>query len=135
MTKAIKIENLTKVFETTKKNEKGKKEKTKFTAVDNVSFEVNRGEIVGFLGPNGAGKSTTIKMATGILHPTSGEALVATFNPWTQRNDMAYKIATMFGQKSSLLSHLPVIDSYRLNGAIYDIDKEELEANIKEIAE
>ena len=135
MKKAIEVKNLTKVFETTKKNEKGKKEKAKFTAVDNVSFEVNKGEIVGFIGPNGAGKSTTIKMMTGILFPTSGEALVATFNPWNQRNDMAYKIATMFGQKSSLLSHLPVIDSYRLNGAIYDIDKEELENNIREIAE
>ena len=124
----IRVENLSKVFET-----KVKKETKKFTAVDNVSFEVEQGEIVGFIGPNGAGKSTTIKMMTGILFPTDGTATVATYNPWTERKQMAYKIATMFGQKSSLLSHLPVIDSYRLLGAIYDIPKDTIEERIKEI--
>ena len=122
---------LSKTFET-----KGKKEtKDVFTAVDNISFEVNPGEIVGFIGPNGAGKSTTIKMMTGILYPSSGDVTVCGYNPWTERKEMAYNIATMFGQKSCLLSHLPVIESYKLLGAIYDLDKKTLEERINEIAE
>ncbi|MBR5227831.1 MAG: ATP-binding cassette domain-containing protein [Clostridia bacterium] len=135
MKKAIVVSNLTKVFETRKKNKEGKKEKVKFTAVDNINFKVEQGEIVGFIGPNGAGKSTTIKMMTGILYPTSGDACVAGFNPWRERKIMTYKIATMFGQKSSLIAHLPVIESYRLLGAIYDIEKNVLEERIQEIVE
>jgi len=129
MKKAITVNNLTKVFETKKK---GMREKELFTAVDNISFEVNQGEIIGFIGPNGAGKSTTIKMLTGILFPTSGEAIVEGYNPWKERNSFTYEIATMFGQKSSLIAHLPVIESYRLLGAIYDIDKKTLDERIKE---
>ena len=132
MKKAIEVRNLTKVFETKKK---GKKAASYFTAVDNINFEVEQGEIIGFIGPNGAGKSTTIKMVTGILYPTEGEALVEGFNPWKERKSMAYEIATMFGQKSSLLSHLPVIESYHLLGAIYDIPKDVLEERIQESVE
>lgn len=131
MKKEITVTGLSKTFEM--KAKKGAKEL--FTAVDNISFEVEQGEIIGFIGPNGAGKSTTIKMMTGILYPSSGDVRVCGFNPWTQRREMTYNIATMFGQKSSLLSHLPVIESYKLLGAIYDIDKETLEARIKEVAE
>ena len=131
MKKAIKVEGLSKTFET-----KGKKnEKSLFTAVDNISFEVQQGEIIGFIGPNGAGKSTTIKMMTGILYPSSGDVSVCGYNPWKNRREMAYHIATMFGQKSCLLSHLPVIESYKLLGAIYDIDKETLNERIQEIVE
>ena len=131
MKKGIVVTGLSKTFET--KGKKGKK--GLFTAVDNISFEVNKGEIIGFIGPNGAGKSTTIKMMTGILYPSSGEVTVCGYNPWMQRKEMAYNIATMFGQKSCLLSHLPVIESYKLLGAIYDIDKKTLEERINEIAE
>lgn len=133
MKKIIELVNLSKVFETKVKGKFGRKETKSFTAVDNINLEVNQGEIVGFIGPNGAGKSTTIKMMTGILWKTSGEAIVAGFNPWKERQPMTYKIGTMFGQKSSLLSHLPVIDSYKLLGAIYDIDKEVLNERIEEI--
>lgn len=129
MKKAIVVKNLSKTFEV----KKNKKEKVLFTAVDNVSFEVEQGEVIGFIGPNGAGKSTTIKMLTGILYPTSGEVSVCGYNPWESRKEMTYQIATTFGQKSSLLSHLPVIESYKLLGAIYDIDKETLNERIKEI--
>lgn len=134
MKTAIKVTNLTKVFEIKKKQGKIK-ETSNFTAVDNVNFEVKQGEIVGFIGPNGAGKSTTIKMMTGILYQTSGEALIQGYNPVTERYKMAYEIATMFGQKSSLIAHLPVIESYRLLGAIYDIDKETLNERITETSE
>lgn len=128
----IKVSNLSKSFEV-KKRVGTKKVKSTIVAVDNISFTVNKGEIIGFIGPNGAGKSTTIKMLTGILFPTNGTAEVAGFNPWTNRTRMSYKIATMFGQKSSLLPHLPVIDSYKLLGAIYDIDSKTLKSRIEEI--
>jgi ABC-2 type transport system ATP-binding protein len=74
-------------------------------------------------------------MMTGILYPTSGEVSVCGYNPWEQRKEMTYHIATMFGQKSSLISHLPIIESYRLLGAIYDIPKDVLNERIKEITD
>lgn len=131
MESLIRIENLSKTFET-----KHKKQRQTFTAVDNVSFEVKSGEIVGFIGPNGAGKSTTIKMMTGILHPSSGSASICGYTPWSKdRIKMTYHIGTMFGQKSSLYSHLPVLQSYKLLGAIYDIKADVLNERIKEIAD
>ena len=132
MKKVIEVKGLSKVF--TLKS-KGKKESKTLTAVDNVNFEIRPGEIIGFIGPNGAGKSTTIKMMTGILYPTSGEVSVCGFNPWEQRKEMTYHIATMFGQKSSLISHLPIMESYKLLGAIYDIPKDVLNERIKEITD
>ncbi|MBE5821578.1 MAG: ATP-binding cassette domain-containing protein [Clostridiales bacterium] len=125
-----KIDNLTKVF--TIKEKKNKVEKI---AVNNVSFEIKKGEIIGFLGPNGAGKSTTIKILTGILHPTEGEAVVCDYVPWKQRIELTRNIGCLFGQKSQLNQFLPIIDSYRLLGAIYDIKKEELIKTINEYAE
>ena len=81
---------------------KGKKEKKEYTAVDEISFNVKKGEIIAFVGPNGAGKSTTIKMLSGIIHPTDGQIKVAGLNPSKQRKQLAYKIGCMFGQKSGL---------------------------------
>ena len=130
MKNIITVKDLSKTFET--KSKKGKKDL--FTAVDNISFEVSPGEIIGFIGPNGAGKSTTIKMMTGILFPTEGDVSVCGYSPWLKRHDMTYHIGTMFGQKSSLLSHLPVIESYKLLGAIYDIDKDVLNERIDEVS-
>ncbi len=106
--------------------------KEEFTAVDNISFSAEKGEIIAFVGPNGAGKSTTIKMLTGIIHPTDGTMKVAGLDPVKQRKQLAYKIGCMFGQKSSLWMHLPAIDTYRLLGAMYDIPKGEIEARIQE---
>ncbi len=133
----IKVTNLNKVFTKTIKKSGLQRffcsEKKEYKAVNGVSFEVKKGEIVAFVGPNGAGKSTTIKMLTGILHPTSGDITVAGLNPSRDRKKLAYKIGCMFGQKSSLWMHLPAIDTYRLYGAMYDIPKEELEDRIGEI--
>ena len=133
----IKVENLKKNFTKVKKK-KGIKgfffpDKEKFEAVKDISFEVNKGELVAFVGPNGAGKSTTIKMLTGIIHPSEGNVLVDGLNPVKDRKKLAYKIGCMFGQKSSLWMHLPAIDTYRLYGAMYDIEKKELEKRINEI--
>lgn len=112
-----------------------KKSKMKINAVEDVSFEVEKGEIVAFIGPNGAGKSTTIKMLTGIIQPTNGSISVAGFNPTVDRKRLAYKIGCMFGQKSQLYMHLTVRDSYKLLCSIYDMDKETTQKKIEEIAE
>ena len=135
----IKVENLCKTFERPKKK-KGlmsylKPEKEKFEAVKGVSFQVNRGEMVAFVSHNGAGKSTTIKMMTGIVHPTSGRVDIAGLDPTTQRKKLAYKIGCLFGQKSGLWMHLPAIDTYKLYGAIYDIDEEIVMKRINELVE
>ncbi|RAV20460.1 ABC transporter ATP-binding protein [Paenibacillus contaminans] len=92
-------------------------------AVEGIEFQVNEGEKVAFLGPNGAGKSTTIKMLTGILHPTSGYADVLGLCPWKDRGRLAYRIGSVFGQKSQLWYHLPVTDSFELMGSIYELGK------------
>ncbi|MFO7585986.1 MAG: ATP-binding cassette domain-containing protein, partial [Anaerolineales bacterium] len=68
-------------------------------AVRNLSFEMDNGELLGFIGPNGAGKSTTIKILTGILHPSGGEAQVLGFIPWRERQKLAFQIGTVFGQR------------------------------------
>lgn len=95
-----------------------------FKAVDDISFKVNKGERIAFVGPNGAGKSTTIKMLTGILHPSEGTIKVAGLDPIKDRKKVAYKIGCLFGQKSSLWMHLTAFDSYKLFGAIYDLDED-----------
>jgi ABC-2 type transport system ATP-binding protein len=104
-------------------------------AVRNVSFTVDPGEVVAFLGPNGAGKSTTIKMLTGILSPTSGNARVLGLDPCRDRTRLAMGIGTVFGQKSQLWFHLPPSDSFRLLGAIYEIPEPELERRKADLVE
>ena len=88
-------------------------------AVENVSFTVNKGEIIGYLGPNGAGKSTTIKMMTGVLEPTSGEILVNGCVPYKNRTRNAQNIGVVFGQRSQLWWNLPLIESFNLLRDIY----------------
>jgi ABC-2 type transport system ATP-binding protein len=94
-------------------------------AVKGIDLHVERGEVVAFIGPNGAGKSTTIKMLTGILHPTRGEATVLGLTPWKDRERLSYKIGSVFGQKSQLWYHLPPIDTFNLLGKIYEMDQSE----------
>lgn len=129
----IKVENLEKVFIKTIKQGYFKKVKKEYKAVNNISFNVDEGEIIAFVGPNGAGKSTTIKMLSGILHPTHGDITVAGLNPIKDRKKLAYKIGCMFGQKSGLWMHLPALDTYKLYGSMYDIPDEELNKRIEEI--
>lgn len=93
------------------------------SAVQGVTFQLEAGEMLAFIGPNGAGKSTTIKMLTGILHPTAGEASVLGYVPWRQRRQMAYYIGTVFGQKPQLWYHLPAEDTFRLFARIYELDQ------------
>lgn len=91
-------------------------------AVKGLTFHVKAGEIVGFLGPNGAGKSTTLKMLTGVLHPTSGEVKIMNFTPWKHRKKYVANIGAVFGQKSQLLWDIPPIDAFYMNKAIYNIE-------------
>jgi len=98
--------------------------------VDDISFTINRGEIVGYIGPNGAGKSTTIKMLTGILVPTSGSATVAGFTPWEQRKQLARKIGVVFGQRTQLWWDLPLADSLDLLRHMYRVPAPQFTRNL-----
>ena len=103
------------------------------TAVDNISFNVKEGERIAFIGPNGAGKSTTIKMLTGILFPTAGSAKILGLNPSQDRKKLAYKIGTVFGQRSQLLPNLPLTDSLELFGVMYDLSNVEIKRRTSEL--
>ena len=96
---------------------------------------MDAGELLGFIGPNGAGKSTTIKMLTGILLPSDGEAKVLGYTPWKQRRELAYHIGTVFGQRPQLWYHLPAIDTFTLFGKIYELDDAETKKRIGQLSE
>ena len=102
-------------------------------AVDAVTFAVSAGELVGFIGPNGAGKSTTIKMLTGILVPSAGDATVAGLVPWRQRQVLARRIGVVFGQRTQLWWDLPLIESLELLRYIYRVPADRFGANLDEI--
>lgn len=104
-------------------------------AVNNISFSIEQGEMVGFIGPNGAGKSTTIKMLSGILYPDSGSVRVEGYIPYRQRREYVGHIGVVFGQKSQLQWDLPVIDSFELLKAIYRIPEEVYRSNLNRFTE
>lgn len=97
-------------------------------AVDGISFAIGAGEFVGYLGPNGAGKSTTIKMLTGILHPTSGEVRVEGKSPQRSRREVVRRLGAVFGQRTQLWWDLPVRDSLELLAAMYQVKPQEYRA-------
>ncbi len=104
-------------------------------AVNSVLFSVPRGETLAFIGPNGAGKSTTIKMLTGILHPTAGSATVLGLSPQTDRKRLAMRIGTVFGQRSQLVFNLPLKDSFDLLAHVYDVSKADYAVRFSELVE
>lgn len=99
------------------------RQKTEVEAVKSVSFSIEQGELVGFLGPNGAGKTTTLKMLTGILYPTSGEAEVLGFRPFDRRPEMLRQISFVVGNKQQLWWDLPAWDSYLVLKELYEIEE------------
>jgi len=108
---------------------------TTVRAVDEISFEIQPGELVGYIGPNGAGKSTTIKMLTGLLVPTSGELSVNGLVPWKERQSYVSRVGAVFGQRTTLWWDLPVIETLSLLQHIYKIPPGRFEANLKEFRE
>lgn len=104
-------------------------------AVDDISFSIKEGEIVGFIGPNGAGKSTTIKMLSGILYPDAGEVVIDGFIPYKQRKEYVKNIGVVFGQKTQLNWDLPLIESFELLKYIYKIPEEKYQENLKKFTE
>lgn len=131
----IRVENLTKEFKINKKYPGFKGAIKSFfsteyitkRAVDDISFEINDGEIVGYIGANGAGKSTTIKMMTGILTPTNGIVTVNGIVPYENREKNAKNIGVVFGQKTQLWWDLPISETFSLLKDIYDISDNDFE--------
>src|ERR1700759_4363817 len=129
---AIEAQDLTKVYRTYRKERglwgsvKGlvRRRYDETRAADQVTFQIEEGEFVGFLGPNGAGKTTVLKMLSGLLNPTSGEARVLGFVPWERRNEMKRQFSLLMGQKNALWWDLPAEESLELNRAIYGIDRD-----------
>jgi len=105
------------------------------TAVRGVSFAIEPGEVVGFLGPNGAGKTTTLKMLTGLICPSTGQARVAGYDPFRREPAFLRRITMVMGQKQQLIWDLPALDSLRINGAVYRIPDEECQRRIGELSE
>lgn len=102
-------------------------------AIDDISFSINKGEIVGYIGPNGAGKSTTIKILTGILLPSSGTCKVGNLVPWENREKYVSKIGVVFGQRSQLWWDIPALDTFDLLCDIYKLDKKEYQKTKDEL--
>ena len=119
----IQVEHLSKSFIIRRKREKGQlfREKNTVQALKDVSFRIERGELVGYIGPNGAGKSTTVKILSGILTPDQGSASIGGLTPWLQRKQHAQNIGVVFGQRTQLWWDVPLLDSYALLRDIYRI--------------
>ena len=135
----IKVCNLTKEFKTNKKYPGFKgaikslfsTEYTVTSAVDNMNFEIEEGEVVGYIGSNGAGKSTTIKMMTGILTPTSGKVEVNGIIPYENRTENAMNIGVVFGQRTQLWWDLPLSETFSLLRDIYSVSSEDFKERMK----
>ena len=104
-------------------------------AVRQVSFDIDEGELVGFMGPNGAGKTTTLKMLSGLLYPSSGNATVLGHVPWERHDDYRRRFALLLGQKNQLWWDLPARESLALNARIYGIPDEQWTRTMKEMSE
>ncbi len=111
------------------------REKVEVSAVTDISFEIKEGEFVGFIGPNGAGKTTTLKMLSGILWPTSGEAHVMGYVPWERRREFQRQFAIVLGSKNQLWWDLPARDTFLLNKEIYEIPTKEYEKRLSQLGD
>ena len=104
-------------------------------AVDDISFEIKEGELVGFIGPNGAGKTTTLKCLSGLLYPTSGFVSVLDYQPWERKPEFQKQFALVMGQKNQLWWDLPPMETFLLNKEIYEIPKIQYEETLDELVE
>jgi ABC-2 type transport system ATP-binding protein len=131
----IEVTGLTRTFTVRRRTGRLRRTAHEVRAVDDVSFEIGRGEMVGYIGPNGAGKSTTIKMLTGILVPSGGRVRVAGIDPSRERARLARRIGVVFGQRTTLWWDLPLRDSFDLLRRIYRVDSERHRRNLAEFTE
>jgi len=137
----IEVKNLSKIYQVYRKQPgflgavKGlfHREYNEVRAVDGVSFEIEKGEMVAFLGPNGAGKTTTLKMLSGLIYPTGGTATVLGHNPWQREDEYRRRFSLVMGQKNQLWWDLPAEESFLLNKEIYGIDDESYQGRIEEL--
>ncbi|MER6389937.1 ATP-binding cassette domain-containing protein [Streptomyces sp. NPDC059382] len=127
----ISLDGVEKVFDVRRRVGLVRREKRQVRAVDGISFEIARGEVVGYIGPNGAGKSTTIKMLTGILTPSAGRLRVAGIDPARERMRLAHRIGVVFGQRTTLWWDLPLKDSYGLMRRMYRIPAARFKENLE----
>jgi ABC-2 type transport system ATP-binding protein len=104
-------------------------------AVDDISFEINEGELIGFIGPNGAGKTTTLKCLSGLLYPTKGEVKVLGYTPFERKRPYLKQISLVMGQKNQLWWDLPAIDSFLLNKEIYEISDSHYKKTLADLTE
>ncbi len=138
---AIVVKNLEKTYKVYQKNEgvfasiKGlwRRDYKTVHAVSDVSFSIEQGEIVAFLGPNGAGKTTTLKLLSGLIFPSAGEATVLGHIPWKRENEYRRRFSLVMGQKNQLWWDLPAQESFRLHKEIYRIDPQQYERRIDEL--
>jgi ABC-2 type transport system ATP-binding protein len=112
-----------------------RREYTLVKALDGISLEIRKGEVVGYIGPNGAGKSTTLKVIAGVLHPTAGDVRVNGLDPWTQREEHCRLIGVLFGHRSQLGWNLPVLESFRFLRDIYGVSRNEFERRLDALGE
>ncbi len=141
--KAIDVQGLTKIYRSHVKQEGlfgsvkslFNRQFREHVAVNNVSFSIEEGELVGMLGSNGAGKTTTLKMLSGLLYPTSGTASVLGFAPWERKNDFKRQFSIIMGQRNQLWWDLPAADSFLLNKEIYQIPETEFRRRRDDLAE
>ncbi len=111
------------------------RESRDIVAVNDISFTIAPGEVVGFLGPNGAGKTTTLKMLAGLLHPSSGSAQVLGFEPWRRDHTFLRKMTLVMGNRNQLAWDIPSIDSFELNRAVYRVPRPQFERTRDELIE
>lgn len=102
-------------------------------AVDNISFSINEGELVGFIGPNGAGKTTTLKCLSGLLYPTYGKVDVMGFNPWDRKHEYLKQISLVMGQKNQLWWDLPPMETFILNKEIYEVSTHQFDQTLNDL--
>ena len=139
----IHLQNLSKIY-TVNEQEAGvtatlgsifHRKKIEVPAVSEISFDLAPGEIVGFLGPNGAGKTTTLKMLSGLLYPTRGDAKVLGYTPWKREKPFLRQITLVMGQRNQLVWDIPAMHSFELNRVIYRIPRDQYQHTLKELTE